>query len=828
MKSIYSFCLAFLVLLGFTESVFSQQNCSSSINLQNPSFEGNPGSASPPSWSSSSCTWGPNVMNSSSSTNESGTRLSSSPLAAFDGSTYLGMSYNSSQGGQVIWQQLSSPFVAGTTYTTSIELAVPTVTTGDDPYKYYYSQTCGGINVYGGNSPCSLDQLLWSSGQISNTNWQNFPISFTPSQNWTYLIIVSTGCGYNYTNYNQSSITLVDTIAPLSTNFNLAANTDRNNLCSSDSAGQASVHVTSGAAPTGFTWSSNPVQHDSVLKNVPAGTYTVTVTSANQLCATASVTISAPSPVNANANANTNKCFTIGAGSVSATASGGTSPYQFIWNTGANSSTVNNLFSGTYKVTVSDAYNCKAITSVTVDSAGPMNVNAFSKPAACPNYNNGYLIADQAGGTPGYKYQWSTTPPSGSSEVDNLIPGSYTVTVTDGHSCTASATFSVEQTAPADNLTVDNAISCNGHTINGKITANASGGTGPYTYAWNTNPQQTTSFAVNVAPGNYSVTITDNAGCSLIDNATIELNGGLSINPSSSNSTCGSNGSGFAVANASGSSSYHYHWNTGATSDTIMGIDAGHYQVTVTGSTGCSVTGAVTVNQSGGNQVVNITSQTETMCAGDSAYVCITSPIDSTTQILWSNGSTGYCAYTQYAGGFWCNITDHSGCTTQSNHVNINVFPNPPVAISGNGDTLRSYSAVTYQWYENGVIIQNATSYQYIATEPGAYTVEVTDTNACHQISIPYYYEELGISGINGDTWVRVYPNPSTNGAWQLQAGNNMIGSSIEVYDDNGRLVHKSQIHSLNSQLNLDVAKGIYLMQVISPYKTFNLKLTRL
>ncbi len=802
-----SFKHYYLVLaITFCGIVSGYSQCSSVVKLNNASFEGTPGATPPPQWTSCHPGYDP--------TTEPGSCLSS---AAYDGSTFMGLKYTSGQGAQGASQQLNVPLAAGVTYTSSIALA---------SYEYGCGQkfdpNCAAIQIWGGFSSCDMNTQLWSSGTLPQwQSWHTYQISFTPSQNFTYITIVISGC-------SSTAFVGVDTIAPFNPNFSATAAVIRNNLCAHDSTGKAVVSAIGNIPNLTYQWSNtNPVQTDSILKNVPAGTYTVTVSGNNNaLCATASVTITAPPPVTVSAAAVTNTCFTNGNGSATASAGGGVPPYTFHWN--SSSGTGDHLSPGTYKVTAYDSYNCSASASVTIDSVAPLNITAFIKPAACPNFNNGRIDAIVSGGNGPYAYLWSAPTANTSISLYNDTLGSYTVTVTDAHHCTKAATFSVGATSPSDTITViSDASSCNGHTINGQMIANGSGGTPGFTYVWNTNPPQYTATAINVGPGTYTVTATDGAGCSVTSSATIVLSTGISVNVSSSNSSCGSS-TGFAVATVSGANAPHYHWNTGATTDTLMGVSAGYYKVTVTNEHNCSATGAVTVNTTHSNDTVHITSvSSTTICSGDSAYICAPSGYSS---YHWNNNiqDNSPCVYTQYAGNSYLTVTDQNGCTVESNHIYINVLPNPPVAISANGDTLKSYGAATYQWYHDDALIPGATDSQYVAPEPGTYSVYVTGDNGCHQKSIPYHYLTNGIVDVSAETWVKVYPNPSTSGAWQLQVGSNLIGSKVEVYDASGRMVYKSEIRSISSQLDLDVAKGVYLLQVISPNKNFNLKLTRL
>src|SRR5450759_3899486 len=99
-----------------------------------------------------------------------------------------------------------------------------------------------------------------------------------------------------------------------------------------------------------------------------------------------------------------------------------------------------------------------------------------------------------------------------------LTAGAYTVTVTDNKGCTTTANYIVTQPAAALAASaIGTNVNCFGGAT-GTMTVTASGGTSPYTYSWNTIPVQTTATATNLAAGTYTVTVTDNKGCTTTAN----------------------------------------------------------------------------------------------------------------------------------------------------------------------------------------------------------------------------------------------------------------------------------------------------------------------
>jgi hypothetical protein len=171
-------------------------------------------------------------------------------------------------------------------------------------------------------------------------------------------------------------------------------------------------------------------------------------------------------------------------------------------------------------------------------------------------------------------------------------------------------------------------------------------------------------------------------------------------------------------------------------------------------------------------------------------------------------------------------VTDNTGCTAESNHVNITVLTPPQVSISRNGDTLTAYGASHVQWYLNNNPIPGATHNTCIANAYGNYTVEVTDANGCSSVSQPVRI--TGDENINEDDNISIYPNPLANGNWQLQVDNRLIGAQIEIYDDNGRIVYTAEIKNLRTEISPQFSSGVYFLHIISGTSVLSRKLVKL
>jgi hypothetical protein len=141
-------------------------------------------------------------------------------------------------------------------------------------------------------------------------------------------------------------------------------------------------------------------------------------------------------------------CYGNNNGEVTVTTSGGTEDYSYTWSTNPvqNSQSATGLTSGTYWVTVTDAHSCIATSSATVTQPELLEANAsVIQHVTCYNGSDGSVTATVSGGTENYSYAWSTNPVQNTQSATGLTAGTYHVTVTDAHSCTAISSATVTQ-----------------------------------------------------------------------------------------------------------------------------------------------------------------------------------------------------------------------------------------------------------------------------------------------------------------------------------------------------------------------------------------------
>ena len=509
--------------------------------------------------------------------------------------------------------------------------------------------------------------------------------------------------------------------------------------CNGLADGAIATAVTGGTAGYTYLWSTGATTTST--SGLVMGTYTVTITDANNCQIDSSFAITQPNTMSASIVSSTDvMCMGSSTGSATVGAVGGTSPYTYNWSNSATTAVINNLLGGgNYDVTVTDANGCSDTSTVFISE--PATLLTVSIPTStnvlCNSLATGSATVRAVGGGAPYSYVWS----NGYTDTanTNLIAGTYTVTVTDAYGCikTASVTITepVAMTLPVVALTN---VTCY-NAGNGSATVFAGGGTPSYTYLWSNG--STSSSISSVGPGKYTLTVTDANACTDTTSVTITEPTDLSaVISNSQNVACNGSASGFAVVTATGGTlPYSYAWDNGATTDSIYNQTSGFYTVTVTDGNGCMDTTLANLTQPS-SLVASVASVTNNLCYGDSlgdATVNVAGGLSPYTY-AWPNGLTSSSVSTLPAGGHIVTITDANNCQdttmvtiTQPTDVSITIVSqtNPLCFGNSNGEVALGISGgtpgYTYLW-SNGDADSVLNS-----VAGGTFTISVTDNNNC-------------------------------------------------------------------------------------------------
>jgi hypothetical protein len=310
----------------------------------------------------------------------------------------------------------------------------------------------------------------------------------------------------------------------------------------------------------------------------------------------------------------------------------------------------------------------------------------------------------------------------------------YTATDPSGNTTTCSFTVTVNPTPLVASLIVSEAgcynIGCHGDST-GSVFSQVNGGCLPYSYLWSNG--DTTSSLIGIGAGTYTLTVTDANGTTAVLGVTMTEPAALTAVISGTQAVCaGDSSASLTVATSGGNdcAAYHLLWSTGDTTNSIGGLPAGTYTLTLTDSLGCTVTESWTV-MGEALPVVNLGADTS-KCPG--IDLVLTGP-SGYANYLWSNNATGATNVITQPGTYWLQVESALGCigsdtiVVGENVVNNNLItPDGPLTICDNVQlTLTALSGqVNYLWNTGStnpaIVVVNA---------GGPFWVHAEDANGC-------------------------------------------------------------------------------------------------
>ena len=583
--------------------------------------------------------------------------------------------------------------------------------------------TCNGLSTgaatANGNGGATPYTYAWSNGATGAT------ASGLAAGTYTATVTDGNGCT------NTGSVTITEPAVLMASSV-----VDSNAACNGSSDGGATASATGGTTPYTFAWSSGTTTASTGGLN--AGAHTVTVTDANGCTASSSVSITEPTAVVAVIDSIHNVTCGGSDGAALVAATGGTGAYTYSWPSGGTNALDTGLVAGNYIVTVTDANGCTDTASATVTQPSTLNGSVSSLTSvSCNGLSDGAATITATGGVMPYTYAWPNG--STSNSQTGLTAGNYPVTVTDANNCAIAVVAAVtEPMVLSTVITVDSNVSCNGFS-DGGATASATGGTMPYTYAWNNSA--TSAAITGVIAGTYSVTITDANGCT--DSGSVTITEPITLASATvidSNVTCFGASNGGATASATGGTSpYTFNWSNSATTASITGVVAGTYSVTVTDANGCTDSSSAVITEPA-MVVASTVVDSNVSCNGFSDGGATASATGGTGAYTyqWSNLATTAGITGVAAGTYSVTITDANGCTDSasvtitepmplgisvdtSTNVSCNSLTDGSATTSSTGGTM----PYTYAW-SNSSSMANLSN-----VGAGTYTVTITDANGC-------------------------------------------------------------------------------------------------
>ena len=601
------------------------------------------------------------------------------------------------------------------------------------------------ITCFGGNNgSATANPTGGSPGYTFSwapTGGTNATASGLTAGTYTCTITDATGC------VTSTTVTLTQPPQLTATATTTPANCGGNN-------GTATANPTGGTGGYTYAWSPAPGggQGTANATGLVAGSYTCTITDASGCSVTAIANVGNTGGPTAIISTSGNvTCFGGNNGYATANPSGGTPGYSYSWApTGGTGPTGSGLIAGNYTCTITDAAGCGTTVTVAITEPTALTTVMSSTTATCGDPDGSASVVAGGGISP-YTYSWSSGG-MGTTE-NNLIPGNYTVTVTDAQACTVTGTVTVPNVAGANiTLNASSNITCF-TACDGSASVNVSGGSAPYTIAWSPTGGNAAS-AANLCAATYTCSVTDNNGCTSTFTILITEPAVLTVAANSGASICNGQNAQIGAVAAGGTGPYTYTWQPGnlnGATQTVNPAATTTYTVFVTDANGCSAntTETVTVHAL---PVTTFAADTtvgcSSLCVNFSDLSTIPAPY-TINSWSWNFGDGGtsvlqnpnHCYPAPGAYTVSLTVTSSEGCTAALSLNNyINIFPTPTAAFTATPNpasitdpavafTDQSTAATSWVWNfgENSISTLQNPSFIYLDT--GCYVVQLVAAN---------------------------------------------------------------------------------------------------
>ncbi|MBK7434606.1 MAG: gliding motility-associated C-terminal domain-containing protein [Chitinophagaceae bacterium] len=496
------------------------------------------------------------------------------------------------------------------------------------------------------------------------------PHTFTNLAAGTYTIVATdvTGCTNTFTVTVNTTTSITGTA------------TTTNTSCPLSNDGTITVTPTSGTAPYSYSLDGGPGQLSNVFTNVAPGSHTVVFTDAFGCTGSVTVTITAGStPLTANVSTTPTACPPATNGTITVTPTSGTAPYQYSLDGGPAQpgNVFNNVTAGAHSVTVTDVFGCTGTFPVNVGTNNtPLSANVVTTPTSCPTVNDGTIVVTPTSGTAPYQYSLDGGAFQLSNTFLNVTAGAHTVTIRDVFGCTGTIPVVVAQGASLTSTINGTNPPCS-NINNGTILITPTSGSAPYQFSLNGGPNQPSGFFTGLAPGVYSITFTDNNGCTGTNGVTLTTNPPITATSTMNMPLCNGNANGSITLNAAGGvAPYQYSIDAGATYQpgaTFSNLPAGTYNFLVKDALGCIYAFSFTLNEPPVLTAFATVNSTAS-CSNNDGSLTITAGGGTPAYQYSINNGLNYQASNIFTGipvGSYNNILvkDLNGCTTSTSAV---------------------------------------------------------------------------------------------------------------------------------------------------------------
>jgi len=507
--------------------------------------------------------------------------------------------------------------------------------------------------------------------------------------------------------------------------------------------GTATCNPSGGPSPYTYMWSNGETTQS--ISDLAPGEYTIMISDANGCGNEEVVTVAEytcptiiPNAIATDESSNSGMN-----GTATCNPTGGSPSYTYVWSNMSTSQTITGLSPGSYTVTVTDASNCTAEQSVSVSEFECPELTILSTLSDASGSGNcdGFItIDDVLNGNAPYTYSWSNG--ATTQTIDNLCAESYSVSLTDNSNCSIWQLFVIGE----PNILLANASSTDETSFNaqdGTATCSPTGGVAPYSYYWSNG--ETTQSVSGLAPGTYTIEVTDIEGNVASESFDIQsfICPNLTIQSILENAQCFESCDGYIeITNIIGGvAPFTYSWSNGQTGAFATDLCSDSYSVTVVDSKNCTAVSSVFEIIEPLELLPNASSTDETANnANNGTATCLPSGGNSPYAYAWSNGETTQSISGLSPDSYTVSVTDAQGCITigtvsiaqfgcasleiNLTQVNIDCFGN----CNGSLDIINienGNAPYTYMWSND------ADSKTLSNLCPGNYNVTVIDNSNC-------------------------------------------------------------------------------------------------
>jgi len=602
--------------------------------------------------------------------------------------------------------------------------------------------------------------------------------------------------------------------------------------CSEVSTGFINISANSGVGKYHYLWSNGKTTQN--ISNLSKGVYEVSVTDSLGCTNMASFALNADPP------------FLISiAGSTNVLCHGDSTGSAYIlpqeslvyrWSNGSAGPSANRLKEGVYSITATDRNGCKSLPdSVTISQPPPITSMLLSiDTVICARNNIGKISVQVSGGADSLFYIWSNGKTT--LTIDSLTPNVYTLTVTDKNSCISTFDYKVSGT---DSIYFKNKKIVDANckiSNNGSIFLDVAGGEGNLKFVWSDTMLQGSSLN-NLTKGKYSVTISDDFGCTILDSFNLLLLDAVEVSSFVINETIAGKKDGKISLNITGGKEpFTAIWNNGFTGLDVENMPPGFYTYRVTDNNNCSAEGFAIVG--GGICALNFTASTKPATCPSTADGEIVLDINGPfanydISISSSAGIVPYPLNAIPAGKYSVVVSDSFDCISFKSNITVGSIHPPiilnsinktnPTASTANDGALEAIAIggtgkLAYEWFN---LFQKIGSTNKLESLPiGIYKLIVTDTVGCKLEEGNIFLQTASSVVDDLQSQVTIYPNPS-QGSFTIE--NNTIHKieQCNLIDIQGNIIHLSEMHLPNSQkIFIDISpyvpipEGLYYLQM--------------